>query len=87
MYIIMIRFSSLLYFLGQQTHLEKCPNVRVSCSLGCGASLSKDELSAHTASQCPNRPSQCQHCKKKVPTSLLEVRDCQHGSVLDQSTE
>jgi hypothetical protein len=55
-----------------EAHLAECPTVEVQCSLGCGKHVIKTQLSTHVSSQCPNRPTQCHHCKTSVPIQNLE---------------
>ena len=56
-----------------QVHLGECPNRQVDCTLGCGQSLPKHNLSLHISSQCSKRPTECQHCNTSVPLHDLEV--------------
>jgi hypothetical protein len=56
-----------------EAHLAECPNTEVVCRLGCGEHVLKSQLSPHVSSHCPNRPTECQHCKTSVPTHSLQV--------------
>ncbi|CAI8057723.1 TNF receptor-associated factor 5 [Geodia barretti] len=55
-----------------EAHLAECPTVEVRCSLGCGKHVLKSQLSTHVSSQCPNRPTHCNHCNTSVPIQNLE---------------
>ena len=48
-------------------HLEKeCGMVVVTCELGCGVELTRDELKIHVTDTCVQRKIPCKHCKGNV---------------------
>ena len=48
-------------------HLEKeCGMVVVTCKLGCGVMLTRDELKIHVTDTCVQREIPCKHCKGNV---------------------
>ena len=46
---------------GCETHLQTCPYIHVSCELGCGAVMPREEEQAHI-NECVLRTITCEHC-------------------------
>ena len=62
-------------FCDMTNHLVVCPKMKVSCELGCGVIMCREDMTQHLEADCPEKELECPFAKYKCEMRLIKRKD------------